>query len=818
MPTGITSEYIERLGRVAKANRIPAPDEQPQNISTLRDFYQSRLNWQAFVSAEPWMRPYWVTTTIERNRQPRTPEEGFPNISYRNWAIVGGVGSRSFAITDKKGLLTASPDCGSIEFWPSSENGPVFPALEESAVLELLSPEDQVFEMTILSGPVEFRRLVYHAVDDDMEVVYNEIVARNYTLEKTRFDFYMAVRPMSVAGVEPIENLKFDLEKGILYVNGFLACAMDRNPSAVVMSTADNPNLLSAAMSAGRMDQEYSTPRGLGTAIMRFTIELPPAGSERFFFTCPIAPPKANESIPQFEFETTVRDKSVERWFDYSGPGLASILPERHLSEALAQAKASLVSQSRSFINECLASPDLADWYEVARVLHALITSGCSDLAMDLAQEIDERANSKGAELGVSFHSPFMWTILRSFNSGTLSNHQSWAREMLIRGLRPILSLLYQSIATRVEPEFPEPVVVKEVEEIEQLEEEEAEGTEEVEEIRDVEERESPKSVEPEWIRQLRDEVKKVTDKNPAEDSLLAKEGELVEHDDIRLVRLKLWSIEVLKLARDFLKDVGESDKSLLIVGFLVYFEKDLKSALDSQTIKSTSMLDALHFLSDMALLGVAELSKSDSISDLLSLARTGISSGLIRLQGPPQRFSSHLSLRLAHFYVSQKQRYDAEVLLEKALENLSDYHTLPEYVDPKSGGGSFGSGSSMLAAADLFLLARGMILVEEGPSLILLPGIPEDWYTSSTGLTIKRIPTNFGPLDFEMGASANQYQMEVSMTHLPEEIDLHVPMSFSIPLVKVFGAGIVGRFPREDSPYVKVVPLTERVVFTFHR
>ncbi|MHA2211719.1 MAG: hypothetical protein ACW992_01005, partial [Candidatus Thorarchaeota archaeon] len=704
-------------------------------------------------------------------------------------AAVGGVGGGRFAIIDKKGLLTAFPECGSIEFWPGGEDGPVFPALEESAKLELLSPEDQVFEMTILSGSVELRRLIYHAVDDGVESVYNEIVVRNYTLEKTRFDFYVAVRPMSVAGVEPIEEIKFDASSGYLYVNGFLACVMDNSPSALVMSAADDSSIIQVIVSSDRIDQQYSTPRGLGTAVLRFTVELPPAGSERFFFVCPLTPPKEKDSKHQFAFETTVRDKSVESWFSFAGPSLAGILPEGYLSEALAQAKASLVIQARSFIDQTLESPDSADWYEIARILHALITSGASGLAYDLAQDLVQKAADKGTDWGSSFYTPSVWTILRSFEYGTLSSHVSWTTDLLMRGLTPILALLYQSVVRRNEPEAPE-------------------STEE----------ESPKPIEPKWIKQLREEIKKLTGKNPAKESLRARDAELVVSDDLRLIRLKAWSISVLRLAQNFLRNVGESDKSLLIVGFLVHFEKDLRSSLESESAEESSPHDALNFLSSIALLGLSDLAEFDKISNLIESARSRISRGLIRLQGPPVRFSSHLSLRLAHYYASQKDRHDAEVLLEKTLENLSDYGTLPDSVNPKSGGGSFGSGSSILAAADLFILTRSMILAEEDQNLILLPGIPEDWYTSSSGLTIKRIPTNFGRVDFEMGSSANQHQVEISMEHLPEEIDLHVPMSFSIPLVKVFGAGIVGRFPREDSPYVKVVPLNDRVVFTFHR
>ena len=111
--------------------------------------------------------------------------------------------------------------------------------------MTLTSPEDQIYEWNEQVGSIIFNRLVYHAVDDaGNEFIYNEIMLQNVALEAENFTFFVVQKPMSVLGVEPIESLEYDVDSQLLFVNGQLAIMTDEKPSSVIMTTADNPNLL----------------------------------------------------------------------------------------------------------------------------------------------------------------------------------------------------------------------------------------------------------------------------------------------------------------------------------------------------------------------------------------------------------------------------------------------------------------------------------------------------------------------------------------------------------------------------------------------
>jgi hypothetical protein len=65
---------------------------------------------------------------------------------------------------------------------------------------------------------------------------------------------------------------------------------------------------------------------------------------------------------------------------------------------------------------------------------------------------------------------------------------------------------------------------------------------------------------------------------------------------------------------------------------------------------------------------------------------------------------------------------------------------------------------------------------------------------------------------------SANQHQIETRIEHLPEEIEIHVPDSVPLRMVKSYGGSIVDRAVKARSPHLRLVPLSNEVVLTYHK
>ncbi len=123
-----------------------------------------------------------------------------------------------------------------------------------------------------------------------------------------------------------------------------------------------------------------------------------------------------------------------------------------------------------------------------------------------------------------------------------------------------------------------------------------------------------------------------------------------------------------------------------------------------------------------------------------------------------------------------------------------------------------------MIAAADFILLIRDMLLYEEGSNLIILAGVPEAWFTTKKPLIVDSLPTLSGNSHIELGSSANQHQIEIGLVELPEELEVHIPSSVPMSMVKAHGSSIVERASKAASPFLKLVPLSEDTVLTYHK
>ena len=54
-------------------------------------------------------------------------------------------------------------------------------------------------------------------------------------------------------------------------------------------------------------------------------------------------------------------------------------------------------------------------------------------------------------------------------------------------------------------------------------------------------------------------------------------------------------------------------------------------------------------------------------------------------------------------------------------------------------------------AVAELHLLIRDSLLYEDGDKLVLLAGVPPEWFTHEDGIEVKNLATHFGKCSFRL-------------------------------------------------------------------
>ncbi|MFX1602582.1 MAG: hypothetical protein ACFFCK_03795, partial [Promethearchaeota archaeon] len=775
---------FERLRRVAGHNRVSFTKDQEVTAEEAAIILRSGLNARVYSTAEQWMLPHWA---IKKSQKQSIDEIGFANDTNRNWTFVGGVGTRKYGVADPSGPLTVLPECGSLDFWIRNGSEIVFPALADSdgSRLVLISPEDQVLEWKHVQSPVEFTRLIYHSCNGEHEYVYNEILVKNNSLMEALITFYVAIRPLSVRGVEPIESLTFHPEKRHLYANSLLAVVLDKDPDSVVMTTADNTNLPASLLGqATRLDREFSAAKGLATAVLRYDVKLAPAASKRFFFTSPLNPIEEGTEGPVFQPNPGARDKTVGSWFEFQQSTSRLTFPDRGLDPTVIQAKATLAAQAVSFV---LSGNNLftgASWQEKARVLSALSAVGGFDLAKALLVNTASIVADNVEDYDPLQLSPILWSLLHYH---FLSQDDSYLQD-----IGPLVSHLVRALGKGIESQL----VVLEPPPPEDTTMDYAPADDSfsyvgVDEI-------------------LATSMGAVEEPPPVED-----EPPPPELWGLEEYITALWNLSALGLGIEACRVLGDDggldDLSETMQEYEALIKKMAESMLKDADLFSTpkKQMHAFELITTVSLLRADAVDSSLLEKALDSVNANLVSGNLVRVLEPSTRVSGYLGLRLAQYKAQLNAEYEVELLLKRALEFQDLFYNLPDFVDIRGGGGSWGSGSSIRAAADILLLIKEMTMSTSDENLVILPAIPDSWYTSTTPLTLEDLPTEFGPVDIEVGASPNQHQIEVRMKNLPEEILIHLTTLFSLPMMKAFGGGIVERVKDSESPFIRVVPLS---------
>jgi len=764
---------LERFRRVAEHHRL-SPSQNGMLPADEIDNLQSQLNARLYPYAEQWMLPSWAVLTLRDFDKEQGLVTEFSNNMYRNWSLIGGVGAKQYGIADSRGLVIARIDCGSIDMWLQSENDIIFPALigKDGPQLSLVSSDDQVYEWKTYIKSVEFTRLVYHIRKDDAEYVFNEVVLRNHGLEKTTFAFYVLMRPMSVLGVEPIELMEYDAERRCIYANGLLALLFDKSPSAILFGEADDPDFAEKVKQMPRSrDVRTASVAGLATLAMRFDVSLTPAGAQRIFFWSPLAPVGKTDEQHLIKPSTEDRDNSIGDWFDFSDLRVETTFPEERLDTLFSQATVSLAMQALPVMFPESSHLASLDWIERMRVLNALLRSGCTTVAKKIVEVLTENISNPDGKLDLSMSSPLLWGLhqyLEYTQGASLNVDRLRFLKQLTAGVVAAARVQLGGKVIPIAHEVGEP------------------------------------------------------DDEPLQHHLVMRAGVLSD------LKQMLWNLAALKSAVATVSPLHESELILSLNDTIEQYRAyiaDTCAEIDSaRWLRPTDPASAqveqeiLDLLASAALLQIKAIDTSFLLRLSSKISPKRMINGLWKTHGPDEKHSSHLALRLAHFYLKARQRDKVEPILNRALEFMSDDFHLPEFVNLHTFGGSAGAGLSVAASADLILLLCDMLVSEDDSNLVILSGVPEEWFTAKRPLLIYQLPLTRGPAYLETGMSANQHQIEVGMESFPEEIEIHIPPSVPMSLVRVYGGSIVEKNPKAASPFLKIVPLSEEVVLTYRK
>jgi hypothetical protein len=790
-------QRLDTFKRMASLHRISL-----ESIASLSDEHavevlRNRLNHAIYTQAEDWMVPRWVYKGKSRSLE--DSDASRLETLDGDWACLGGRYCKHYALADSSGLTTAHPECGSIDIWLEDKEEILFPAMldDDDTRLQLLSPHDQIFSWSRISAPMEFTRLIYHSVDGQgREILINEVQARNISLERTTLRFYVVLRPMSPSGFEPIQRIEYKPDKKRAFVNDILALEMSEPPTRSLMTTADNPNLRDEiATLTERNDLSYSTVRGLGTAVFVYEEEIAPAGTKSFLFVSPLERIQVDEKTPSYPANSSLRDDTVEKWFEYSETTTSACFPSPELDAAFAQAQVAVAMNIEPLFEE-IKHGYIGDF---AQSVAAMCRIGAAEQASKYLVSVSEKPSLLGR---------LNTDDILEISQAALLVYAYYHDQTYLLNIRPLLARL-QHIASEAlrsrtprETAFSEDIPESETESPSDLESDEEEADD--------------------WVERLKTEMDEIREAADSETGSL-KPGPDEKHDESfavtfaeysRFVRLTSVLAHLLTVSEK-IDAIDDRDVADLLTGCRTRTNEIAAQLRGDGTPPDEP--ESLTLLETASLFGVDDIDQEVMKLAVESLKIVG---DFIQTSGINRSHHGCVSatLELGHYYARIHDGDSVERILEAISGIFSEYQMLPDFVISTRPLEVAGQRCSAVASALLLHLLLDMVGYEDGQDLIILPGIPDEWYTISTPLTIKDLHLESGVVQIEVGISANQHQIDVRTEYLPQEIEVHVPATRAMPMVKVYGGGIAGRFEDEVSPHIRIVPLSDNIVLTFHK
>jgi hypothetical protein len=127
-----------------------------------------------------------------------------------------------------------------------------------------------------------------------------------------------------------------------------------------------------------------------------------------------------------------------------------------------------------------------------------------------------------------------------------------------------------------------------------------------------------------------------------------------------------------------------------------------------------------------------------------------------------------YITLQIAHSYLYLGKREMFYKILNDVFEYASPTLNYPEAIHPLTGGGVIGDGHHGWAAAEILSAIRDAFVFEknyysiESIELILLSGIPKEWFLKEKELSIKNAPVLSGIISIVVIYESNQIKVDI--------------------------------------------------------
>jgi hypothetical protein len=203
------------------------------------------LNYTFFQHYPEWKIPFWAVQQYDPNNKSFIPRSHLGvsiNVTNRNWTAIGNMNCDVEPIVDPRGSVMPFPNGWTIETWLLYHGKLIIPAYELSVEQQL--EDDLPIVKTILKHSDFVLTTNFYTSDENLVCKY---VVENISDDKIEIDIIVAIRPFNPEGVSIIEKISFNSDKKYFIINDSEKVYLSDQPNKIVLSNlknGDTANLL----------------------------------------------------------------------------------------------------------------------------------------------------------------------------------------------------------------------------------------------------------------------------------------------------------------------------------------------------------------------------------------------------------------------------------------------------------------------------------------------------------------------------------------------------------------------------------------------
>jgi hypothetical protein len=685
-------------------------------------FSRGILNYTFFQHYPDWKIPFWAVQQYDPGNKAFVPRSHLGvsiNVTNRNWTAIGNMNCDVEPIVDPRGSVMPFRNSWTIEIWLKTNDQLIIPAYETNVKQELVN--DLPIVRTILDQPEFVLSMIAYTAEKNLICNYE---IENTSQEVISLDVIISIRPFNPEGVSIVNKISFLKVDNCFFINDSDKVYLSEQPDKIMLSnlkSGDSANLLFHNY-INIFNNEVECKFGMSNALAIINCDILPAQGKTLTAYVNLDCNKFNP------LDVKSKAKIVEDWNRILSEGISVKFPDEKLISLI---KASTCTSLQFCDNDSITpGPFIYHqfWFrDTAFQLNALNKFGYNEVVERIIKSFPKYQKRDGyfqSQKGEwDSNGQVVWMIM---HHALLSNN--------IKILHNYFDILYKAIK---------------------------------------------------WIYKKRISDKKYSKKYFY--GLLPK-GLSAEHLGLADYYYwdNFWSLAGIKSFILICELLKENSAKEFAVKLYIDFEKTLHELLKPKNNSEISNVipSAPNKSLDSGMIGtiaaiyplqILEYDIGKFNASLEFICNNYFHNNLFFQNIIHSGGNPYITLQVAHSYLYLGNREMFNKILRNVTEYASPTLNYPEAFHPITGGGVIGDGHHGWAAAEILSAIRDAFVFEknyysiESIELILLSGIPAEWFLSGKELSIRNTQVLSGKVS--MIAVSDKYQIKIDINYISNEI-----------------------------------------------